>query len=162
VPAAASVSTADEHTAYIQAMYLAVVPARQRAAMAGRYALGYNLPGLSCGTGCTGMFGAEARSSFSAAFFTQSNSYQRNILAHEAAHAYGFLMFAGYATPDWSGLGGWQTEFHTADRGFVGTYDAEAWAACVAWQESGFNNRVNQISQICTLSAATLAIAQIS
>lgn len=155
-------AAADDHTAYINAMYLAVVPARQRAAMAGRYVVGYNLPALSCGTGCTGMFGTEARSSFNATFFAQSKAYQRNTIAHEAAHAYGFLMFGDYATPSWAAAGGWQADFHAADRSFAGKYDAEAWASCVAWQESGFNNLVNQITQVCTPQAAALAMAQIS
>ncbi len=162
VPAPAAASTVDANTAYIIAMYEAVVPAGERAALAGRYVVGYDLPGLSCGTGCTGMFGAQARSSFNAAFFAQSKAYQRNTIAHEAAHAYGFLVFANYATPSWATVGGWQAEFNAADRSFAGKYDAEAWAACVAWQESGFNNLVNQISHVCTTAAAALAVAQIS
>jgi hypothetical protein len=162
VPAAAAASTVDANTAYIIAMYEAVVPAGERAALAGRYVVGYDLPSLSCGTGCTGMFGAQARSSFDAAFFAQSKAYQRNTIAHEAAHAYGFLVFANYATPSWATVGGWQAAFNAADRSFAGKYDAEAWAACVAWQESGFNNLVNQISHVCTTAAAALAVAQIS
>jgi hypothetical protein len=161
-PSTPATSAAGDRAAYINAMYLSVVPAAERAAMAGRYVLGYNLPALSCGTGCTGMFGAQARSSFDDAFFTQSPSYQRNTIAHEAAHAYGFLTFADYATPSWAAVGGWQTQFHTADRSFAGSYDAEAWASCVAWKESGFNNLVNQISHVCTSQAAALAVAQIA
>jgi hypothetical protein len=155
-------NSATDRTAYINAMYASVVPAGQRAAMAGRYTLGYNLPGLSCGTGCSGLFNGQARSSFNNAFFAQSITYQRNTLAHEAAHAYGFLFFHNYATPSWAGLGGWQTQFNSLDRSFARTYDAEAWAACVAWQETGFNNRVDQITNICTQPAATLAMAQIA
>lgn len=159
---AAAAPAVDTRTAYIDAMYVAVVPARQRAALAGRYVLGYDLPGMTCGTGCTGVFSGQARSSFDAEFFTEAAPYQRNILAHEAAHAYGFLTFAGYATPDWTAVGGWQAQFHAADRSFAGTYDAEAWASCVAWQESGFNNLVNEISHVCTSTAAALAVAQIA
>lgn len=142
-------------------MYIAVVPAGERAALAGHYTLGYDLPGLSCGTGCTGASGGQARSSFNAAFFNQSVAYQRNILAHEAAHAYGCLYIDGYATASWAGFSGWQGEFNRLDRGFVRTYDAEAWAACVAWKETGFNNRINQISSVCTASASALAMAQV-
>jgi hypothetical protein len=157
----APVSTAAARTAYVNAMYLAVVPAGERAALAGHYTLGYNLAGLSCGTGCSGASGGQARSSFNATFFTESLAYQRNILAHEAAHAFGFLYIDGYGVASWAGLGGWQGEFNALDRGFVRTYDAEAWAACVAWKETGFNNRVNQITSVCTAAAATLAMAQI-
>jgi hypothetical protein len=149
------------HTAYINAMYRSVVPARQRAALAGRYVLGYDLPGLGCGTGCTGLFDGQARSSFNAAFIAQSVSLQRNTIAHEAAHAYGFLYISGYTVPSWAGMAGWQAQFHAADRGFVRTYDAEAWASCVAWRESGNNNRPDQITHACTSSAAALAMAQI-
>jgi hypothetical protein len=159
--AAAPATTAATRTAYINAMYLSVVPAGERAALAGRYVLGYNLPGLACGTGCSGLFGGQARSSFDNTFFNQSLAYQRNTLAHEAAHAYGFLFFSNYATPSWAGVGGWQTQFNSLDRSFVKTYDAEAWAACVAWKETGFNNRVDQIAAVCTPQAATAAMAQI-
>jgi hypothetical protein len=153
--------TSTTRTAYVNAMYLAVVPAGQRAALAGHYVLGYNLPGLGCATGCTGLFDGQARSSFNDTFFAESLAYQRNTLAHEAAHAYGFLYFSSYATPSWGSVGGWQSDFNALDRGFVRTYDAEAWAACVAWQETGFNNRVDQITSVCTAPAAALAMAQI-
>jgi hypothetical protein len=154
-------TSATSRTAYINAMYLSVVPAGERAALAGRYVLGYNLAGLACGTGCTGLFGGQARSSFDGTFFTSSLAYQRNTLAHEAAHAYGFLFIRNYATPSWAAEGGWQGQFHDLDASFVRTYDAEAWAACVAWKESGFNNRVDQIKNACTPQAATAAMAQI-
>jgi hypothetical protein len=157
----ASGSTSATRTAAINAMYLAVVPAGERAALAGHYTLGYNLAGLSCGTGCTGASGGQARSSFNATFFAESPAYERNMLAHEAAHAYGFLYIDGYGIPSWAGFSGWQGEFSTLDRGFVRTYDAEAWAACVAWKETGFNNRVDQITSVCTPPAAALAMAQI-
>jgi hypothetical protein len=157
-PAATLVSS---RTAYIRAMYASVVPSRERAALAGRYVLGYNLPGLACGSGCTGLFSGQARSSFNSVFFSYSLAYQRNTLAHEAAHAYGFLFIRSYATPSWASAGGWQAVFHRLDRSFVRTYDAEAWAACVAWKETGFNNRVDQIRNICTSQAATVAMAQI-
>jgi hypothetical protein len=156
-----TISRAQSHVAYIKAMYRAVVPARQRAALAGRYTLGYNLPGLSCGTGCTNIYGSTVRTSFDSAFFSQPTRYQRNILAHEAAHAYGYLHFARYDTPSWAHVGGWQARFHTIDRSFVGHYDAEAFATCVAWKESGFHNHVLQTSGPCTARAATLAMAQI-
>jgi hypothetical protein len=149
-------------TAYLKAMYLSVVPARQRAVLAGRYVLGYALPGMACGTGCSGLFNGQARSSFSAAFFTQPVAYQRNILAHEAAHAYGFLFIAHYTTSSWAGVGGWQAQFHRLDRSFAGTYDAEAWASCVAWKQTGFNNRVLQIARVCTPQAAALAMQHLS
>jgi hypothetical protein len=155
-------NTSEARTAYINAMYLAVVPARQRAMLAGRYVLGYNLPGVGCGTGCTGLFNGQARSSFNATFFSESIAYQRNTLAHEAAHAYGFLMLTNYTTASWAGLGGWQAHFNAVDRSFAGPNDAEAWAACVAWQESGFNDRIDQIAHPCTAQAAALAMAQIS
>jgi hypothetical protein len=148
-------------TAYLKRMYLAVVPKQERAKLAGHYLLGYNLPGLSCGTGCSGRFGDQARSSFDAVFFGRPVSYQRNILAHEAAHAYGFLYIRGYATASWSHSGGWQARFHHLDRAFAGTYDAEAWASCVAWKETGFNNRVLQIRSACTSAAARLAMSTI-
>ncbi len=119
------------------------------------------MAGLSCGTGCTGLFDGEARSSFDSTFFSESVAYQRNRIAHEAAHAYGFLFISDYASPSWAGVGGWQTQFDSLDRSFVKTYDAEAFAACVAWQESGFNNRVDQISSLCTAPAAALAMAQL-
>jgi hypothetical protein len=154
-------TTVATRTAYINAMYLSVVPAGERAALAGRYVLGYNLPGLACGTGCSGLFGGQARSSFDNTFFNVSLAYQRNTLAHEAAHAYGFLFFSDYATPSWAGVGGWQTQFNSLDRSFAKTYDAEAWAACVAWKETGFNNRVDQIASVCTPQAAVAAMAQI-
>ncbi len=161
VAATAPVSTAAARTAYINAMYVAVVPAAERSAMAGDYVLGYNLAGLNCGTGCTGISNGQARSSFNDAFFSSSLAYQRNTLAHEAAHAYGYLHFNGYGLQSWAALGGWQAQFNALDRSFVGTYDAEAWASCVAWQETGFNNRVNQITSVCTAPAAALAMAQI-
>ena len=161
VAATAPVSTAAARTAYINAMYVAVVPAAERSSMAGDYVLGYNLAGLNCGTGCTGISNGQARSSFNDAFFSSSLAYQRNTLAHEAAHAYGYLHFNGYGLQSWAALGGWQAQFNALDRSFVGTYDAEAWASCVAWQETGFNNRVNQISSVCTAAAAALAMAQI-
>ncbi len=129
--------------------------------MAGHYVIGYNTPGMACGTGCSGLFSGEARSSFSPTFFTVSTVYQRNLIAHEAAHAYGFLFLSAYTTASWASLTGWQAEFHNLDRSFVGTYDAEAWAACVAWGQSGFNNRINQVSNICTPQAAALALANI-
>jgi hypothetical protein len=154
-------TSATSRTAYINAMYLSVVPAGERAALAGRYVLGYNLPGLACGAGCTGLFGGQARSSFNSTFFSYSVAYQRNTVAHEAAHAYGFLFISNYATPSWAAEGGWQAQFHDLDASFVRTYDAEAWAACVAWKESGFNNRVDQIKNVCTPQAATAAMAQI-
>ena len=160
-PKTAPVASSPARTAYINAMYLAVVPAGQRAALAGRYALGYNLPGLGCGTGCTGLFSGQARSSFNDTFFAESLAYQRNTLAHEAAHAYGYLYFTSYSTPSWAGMGGWQAEFNSLDRSFVKTYDAEAWAACVAWQETGFNNRIDQITNVCTSRAAAAAMTQI-
>ena len=72
-------------------MYVSVVPAGERAALTGRYVLGYNLAGLSCGTGCTGLFSGQARSSFDDTFFAESLAYQHSRIAHEAAHAYGFL-----------------------------------------------------------------------
>jgi hypothetical protein len=159
--AAAPAATAAARAAYINAMYLSVVPAGQRAAVAGHYVLGYNLPGLSCGTGCTGLFNGQARSSFNNTFFAETLPYQRNTIAHEAAHAYGFLYIDSYATPNWTATGGWQGQFHTLDRSFVRTYDAEAWAACVAWKESGFNNRVDQITAVCTPQAAAAAIAHL-
>jgi hypothetical protein len=155
-------SLAQSRTAYVNAMYRSVVPARERAALAGHYTIGYNLSGLSCGTGCSGVTNGQARSSFDAAFFGQSKASQRNILAHEAAHGYGFLHFADYATASWAKVGGWQARFHAIDRSFVGTYDAEAWASCIAWKESGFNNRVIEISHVCTSTAATLAMKQIT
>ena len=158
---AVRVSVAQARTNYVTSMYRAVVPARQRAVLAGHYTLGYNLSGLSCGTGCTGSANGVVRSSFNAVFFGQPVAYQRNILAHEAAHAYGFLRIANYATPSWSRAGGWQARFHALDRSFAGHYDAEAWASCVAWKESGLNNRVIQINHPCTAAAARLAMAQI-
>jgi hypothetical protein len=161
VATSAAPSTAADRTAYLNAMYLSVVPAGERAALAGEYALGYNIPGINCGTGCTDYSNNTARSSFNATFFSESVTIQRNRIAHEAAHAYGFLHFNGYATPSWAGLGGWQAQFNQLDRSFVKTYDAEAFAACVAWKETGFNNQVNQISAPCTSDAATFAIAQI-
>ncbi len=148
--------------AYVNAMYLSVVPASERAALAGRYVLGYNLPGLSCGDGCTGLFDGQVRSSFDAAFFTEPTIYQRNTVAHEAAHAYGFLYFADYAAPSWASVGGWQSQFSGLDRGFVRTYDAEAWAACVAWRQTGFNDLSQQVRGLCTSTAAELAIAHIA
>jgi hypothetical protein len=154
-------NTAAARTAYINAMYLSVVPAGERAALASKYALGYNIPGISCGTGCTDFTNGSVRSSFNATFFSESVTIQRNRIAHEAAHAYGFLYFDQYATSSWAGLGGWQAQFHQLDRSFVKTYDAEAFAACVAWNETGYNNQVNQISAPCTADAATFAIAQI-
>ena len=157
VPAQAATSKAS----YLHSMYLSVVPARQRAALAHHYVLGTNLRGLSCGTGCTGVTAGQVRTSFAARFFAQPRAYQRNILAHEAAHAYGFLHIDNYATPSWSRARGWQGRFHVLDRGFAGHYDAEAWASCVAWKESGFNNRVVQIAHRCTPRAASLAMAQI-
>ena len=160
-PKTTPVTLSATRAAYINAMYVAVVPAGQRAALAGRYVLGYNLPGLGCGTGCTGLFNGQARSSFNDTFFAESLAYQRNTLAHEAAHAYGYLYFTSYTTPSWAALDGWQAEFNRLDRSFVRTYDAEAWAACVAWQETGFNNRIDQITNICTPQAATAAMAQI-
>jgi hypothetical protein len=157
----AAATTLATRTAYINAMYLAVVPADERTALAGKYVLGYNLAGLSCGTGCTGASGGQARSSFNATFFNESLAYQRNTLAHEAAHAYGFLYFDNYGVASWAGFSGWQGQFNTLDRGFVRTYDAEAWAACVAWKETGFNNRIDQIASVCTAPVAALAMAQI-
>lgn len=154
-------STAALRSAYVNTMYLTVVPAGQRAALAGRYVLGYDLAGLGCGTGCTGLFEGQARSSFNALFFGESLPYQRNTVAHEAAHAYGFLFIGNYAMPSWAEVGGWQAQFHDIDRDFAGPYDAEAWAACVAWQETGFNNRVDQIAHPCTPKAANAAIEQI-
>jgi hypothetical protein len=148
-------------SAYVNAMYLAVVPAGERAALAGRYTLGYDLPGLDCGTGCTAVVDGQVRSSFNDTFFGESSAYQRNTLAHEAAHAYGFLYITAYGVASWAGAGGWQAEFNAIDRSFARTYDAEAWAACVAWKESGFNNRVDQITNVCTAPAAALAMAQI-
>lgn len=162
VPRTASVKPTNSRTAYVNTMYAAVVPARQRAALAGRYQLGYNLAGLACGTGCTGLFNGQARTSFDATFFAESRTYQRNRVAYEAAHAYGFLSFTDYTTPSWASIGGWQTQFHDLDRHFARTYDAEAWAACIAWRETGFNNRVDQIINTCTDPAATLAMAQIA
>jgi hypothetical protein len=157
-PVAAAV---DSRQAYLNAMYLSVIPAGERAALDGRYVFGHDLPGLSCGTGCTNLFGNQARSSFDAAFFAESLPYQRNTLAHEVAHAYGFLNFADYATPSWAGMTGWRAQFHAADQAFVGTYDAEAWADCVAWKDSGFNNRVDQVRAVCTEDAAAIAMASI-
>jgi hypothetical protein len=148
----------EPHLAYLTAMYVSVVPAAERAALDGRYVFGYDLPGLACGTGCSGLFGGQARSSFDASFFALSTGYQRNTLAHEAAHAYGFLYLPGYTTESWQGSGGWMTQFHDAAAGFVRTYDAEAWAACVAWQETGFNNRIDQVRGICTGAAAAIAM----
>jgi hypothetical protein len=148
-------------SAYINTMYLTVVPASQRAALAGRYVLGYDLAGLSCGTGCTGLFDGQARSSFNDVFFSESLAYQRNTLAHEAAHAYGFLFIDNYTMPSWAEVGGWQTEFNRLDRDFAGPYDAEAWAACIAWEETGFNPRINQIAHVCTPQAAATAIEHI-
>ena len=161
-PSTATAVTIDSHQAYLDAMYLSVVPAGERAALDGRYVFGYNLPGLSCGTGCTNLFGGQARSSFDATFFGESLPYQRNTLAHEAAHAYGFLYFANYATPSWTAFGGWRAQFRAAAQGFIRTYDAEAWAACVAWKESGFNDPIDQIRGICTDAAATIAMANIA
>jgi hypothetical protein len=159
--APAAAAAPDSRNAALAALYVSVVPAAERAALAGRYVIGYNLPGLNCGNGCTGLFSGQARSSFNAAFFTLGTSYQRNILAHEAAHAFGFLFIANYATPDWSASGGWQAQFHAAHRGFVRTYDAEAWAACVAWSQTGFNNVIEQVTGPCTAQAASLAVAQL-
>jgi hypothetical protein len=157
----APVTVVAAHTAYVNAMYQSLVPATERAALAGHYVLGYNLPGLGCGTGCTGIFSGEARSSFNDSFFAQSLTYQRNLLAHEAAHAYGYLFITNYTATSWATAGGWQAQFHTLDRSFAGTYDAEAWAACVAWKQTGFNNRINQTTNVCTADAAALALAQI-
>jgi hypothetical protein len=157
-----AVTSGAARTAYINAMYVAVVPARERAALSGRYVLGYNLTGLACGTGCSGLFDGQVRSSFNSVFFSQPLAYQRNTLTHEAAHAYGFLYLADYTTPSWAATGGWQAQFHLADRGFAATFDAEAWAACVAWKESGFNARIDQATNICTPQAATLAMAHIA
>jgi hypothetical protein len=153
--------TAALRSAYVNTMYLTVVPAGQRAALAGRYVLGYDLAGLSCGTGCTGLFDGQARSSFNDVFFGESLADQRNTLAHEAAHAYGFLFIDNYTVPSWAGVGGWQTEFNGLDRGFAGAYDAEAWAACIAWEETGFNPRIDQIAHVCTPQAAAAAIEHI-
>ena len=86
-PLAASI--AGHRTACINAMYVQVVPSSERASLAGRYTLGYDLPGLDCGTGCTGVTNGRARSSFDAAFFLEPLPYQRSSLAHEAAHAFG-------------------------------------------------------------------------
>ncbi len=160
-PASAATLTANR-TAYLVTMYRSVVPAAERKALVGHYTIGYNVPGLSCGTGCTDRVGNRARSSFDSTFFTMSTAYQRNTLAHEAAHAYGFLYIKGYATASWAGLGGWQAQFHKSARGFVRTYDAEAWASCIAWKQSGFNNRVDQITHVCTSAARTLANAHIA
>jgi hypothetical protein len=160
--AAPAPKTAAARTAYINAMYVSVIPAGERAALAGHYAVGYNIPGINCGTGCTSYTNGSATSSFNATFFRESVTYQRNRIAHEAAHAYGFLHFDQYASPSWAGLGGWQAQFDQLDRSFVRTYDAEAWAACVAWKQSGFNNRVNQVRAVCTPAAGAFAIAQIS
>jgi hypothetical protein len=148
-------------TAYVNKMYTEVVPARQRAALAGRYILGYNLAGLGCGTGCSGLFEGQARSSFNDSFFDESLAYQRNTVAHEAAHAYGYLYITNYTLASWADQGGWLAQFHALDRSFAGSYDAEAWASCVAWQESGFNDRVDQITAICTPQAAAAATNQI-
>jgi hypothetical protein len=153
----------DTRTAYVNALYMSVVPGAERAALAaGHYLLGYDLVGLSCGTGCTGVIDGQVRSSFNATFFAESAAYQRNTIAHEAAHAFGFLYIGGYATPSWAAIGGWQSQFDSIDRSFASTYDAEAWAACVAWQESGFNDVVDQITHACTAPAAALAMAQLS
>jgi hypothetical protein len=154
-------ASAAARTAYINALYNSVVPAGERAALAGHYLLGYKLPGINCGTGCTSYSNGAVRSSFNATFFRESVTYQRNRIAHEAAHAYGFTHISNYATPSWSGLSGWQTQFNQLDRSFVRTFDAEAWAACDAWQQTGFNNKVNQVRAICTPPAGTFAIAQI-
>jgi len=155
-------ASAAARTAYINTLYSSVIPAGERAALAGHYVLGYQLPGINCGTGCTSFSNGSARSSFNATFFRESVTYQRNRIAHEAAHAYGFLHFTNYATPSWAGLGGWQAQFNQLDRSFLRTFDAEAWAACVAWKETGFNNRVNQIRAVCTPAAGAFAIAQIA
>jgi hypothetical protein len=166
VEAASVPSTAaapvDSRQAALNAMYLAVVPAAERAALAGRYTFGYDVPGVSCGTGCTNMFNGQPRSSYDATFFAESASYERNTVAHEAAHAYGFLYIPNYTTQSWAGEGGWQAQFQAAAQGFVRTYDAEAWAACVAWKESGFNDPIDQIRGVCTEAAAAIAMAVIS
>jgi hypothetical protein len=160
-PSPSTPDLASNRDAYLEAMYVSVVPARQRAALAGRYVLGYNLPGIDCGTGCTGLFGGQARSSFNVTFFAEPLAYQRNTVAHEAAHAYGFLFVGAYWVPSWAGLDGWQAKFFALDRNFVGTYAAEAWAACVAWQETGFNDPIDQIKGVCTREAAAVAMSVI-
>jgi hypothetical protein len=152
---------ADHLLAYLTAMYLSVVPAGERAALDRHYVFGVNLPGLVCGSGCSGMFGAQARPSFDGYFFAMSISYQRNTLAHEAAHAYGLLYLPGYADQELVGLG--RLDGGVPQRGseLAGSYDAEARAACVTWKESGFNTRVDQVRAVCTESAASLAMTSI-
>lgn len=161
-PASAATPTA-QRTAQLIAIYDHVVPARERAVLANRYTIGYSIPGISCGTGCTRYVPSANHvwSSFNATFFRESPARQRNTVAHEAAHAYGFLKFKRYAQASWQSVGGWQTQFHNVDRSFVRTYDAEAFADCVAWKESGFNDLVDNVRRVCTAAGASLAMAQI-
>ncbi len=160
-PAAPAAPAQSWQLSQIQALFNSVVPAAERAALPASWVLTYNDPRESCGDGCTGIIDGHLETSFTPAFFNQSSTYQRNTMAHEIAHAYGYSHWSLYAYPSWAGLAGWLGQFHVLDRGFAGQYDAEAWASCVAWKESGFNNRVDQIAAPCTEQAAALAMAQI-
>jgi hypothetical protein len=157
-------STAQK-VAYITALYDTYVVKGERAQLASHYRVQYNAFRCNGGNdaGCTwNKGGGQVVTSFQPVFFTYTAPAQRNIVAHEAAHAFGFLHIANYTMPSWAAQSAlWQRQFHALDRGFARTYDAEAYAACVAWKETGVNVALVQTKAPCTQAAAALALKHI-
>jgi hypothetical protein len=157
--------TSAQKVAYITALYDRYVVKGERAQLANHYRVQYNTFRCSGGNdaGCTwNKGGGQVVTSFQPVFFTYTAAAQRNIVAHEAAHAFGFLHIVNYTTPSWAGQSAlWQRQFHALDRGFARTYDAEAYAACVAWKETGVNVALVQTKAPCTQAAAALALKHI-
>lgn len=164
-PVAHVTHTADYNrkVAHIIDLYDTYVVKRERAHLANHYTITFNT--FTCAgqqDGCTKRVSAtQSATSFSPHFFTLSLPAQRNIVAHEAAHGYGFVNIALYGLPNWSGVSAWQTRFHSLDRSFAGQYDAEAYAACVGWKESGVNMNLVQTDGPCTPAAAAVALSHV-
>ncbi len=147
----------------INALYNSTVPAWERAALAGHYTLAYNDPRVRCGTGCTGFVSAgQVESSFLPSFFRLSTRNQRDGIAHEAAHAYGFLYLQRYSAASWAPATNWQASFDAMDRSMVRTYDGEAFATCVVAAEVDRNWRPAQVRKVCPVALAHWVIAQIN
>jgi hypothetical protein len=157
--------TTAQKVAYIINLYDTYVVKDERAHLANHYRVQYNTFRCNGGNdaGCTwNKGGGQVVTSFQPVFFTYTAAAQRNIVAHEAAHAFGFLHIVNYTTPSWAGQSAlWQRQFHALDRGFARTYDAEAYAACVAWKETGINVTLVQTKAPCSQAAAALALKHI-